>query len=168
MKIELIDLTGVTRDSDKLRTTIYIHTDRYDRTLEEWIRLGQFELRQDINPHMIIARGDATDFEHDAIYLLRLPIIGLTLDRIAYGATTLEAYIHPDVDPDGHDFGVPPPGYNPMKLKGVTKCHQCKGDEAHVIVPEGNYTPKFNPELYEQVRGKKITIHTGFKREHDK
>ena len=157
MSIEFVDLTKVTRGSDKVGTTIYIHM----RNRYKWLEFGQMELRQDVDPNRIIARGHATDFEHDAIYILRLPVLGVRLESINYGVTVLEAYVYPNDDPNYPDFRVPSPGYNPMGAKGARMCREC-GD--HVIVPEEFTSPSFDEKLYNLVRGRKITIHTGLRR----
>ena len=152
----MVDLTKVTRDSDKIRTQILIKTCRY-KPATEWLVFGQMELRQDIYPNWIAARSDATDFEHDSIYILRLPIIGVRLSGVRYGKTFMEGYVHPHAE---DDFHVPTSSdYDPEKEDGSMLCEDCA--EPHIIVPEGFYVPKFNKELYEKVRGHQIMIVTG-------
>lgn len=161
MAIERIDLRSVTRSSDIARTTIGIYMGaRLEGrdAFNPWIEMGACEVRNEgslcwISSHL---NYGVTDFEHDSAYALRLPLIGLQFSSVYNHYTVLKAYI----DPNNEDeFHVPGPGYNPVALENAYECPDCK--DKHMIVPEGNYVPPVNKELYEKVRGREIDIRIG-------
>ena len=159
--VELTDLRSITRRSDKCVT----HVDLYDRKecrLTPWLIFGEAQMRIDepryggriVWLESYLASG-VTDFEHDSAYALRLSLVGLEFRDIAYHYARFNAII----DPDGDNFHVPMPGYNPMQEKGALMCEDCK--EPHIIVPEGFYVPRFNRELYAAVKGMTVEISIG-------
>lgn len=161
-KYPLIDLTAISR-SKRVTTGVKIF-DGYDGF--PWLKFGEFDLTYVENKkfHRLDARmgRGATDFEHDSAHVVILSIIGLELDLITYGFTTLVGWIDPSESLNEerfHDFHVPPPGYDPTKLPGASTCKRCKPH--HPIVPEGYFVPKFDPDLYRLVAGKRIEIATG-------
>ena len=167
--IQLTDLRSITRMSDKCLTTVTIHLDWEKKTT--WLQFGAAQLRtQKDRPdgrHRLEARmtEGVTDFEHDSAYALRLPLVGLFFEGVEYHQSTFSAWIDPNDDPNGGgrftDFHVPRSGYDPTKHPETHKCKQCKGKESHLIVPEGFYVPRFDKELYEAVRGKRVDIRIG-------
>lgn len=160
----LIDLTKICRDAAKLSTTILIYTD-YERS--EWLRLGQCRLRaRESNQKGIWELAayleNATDFEHDSAFALKMELVGVMFEGIEYGQTSFQAWIKSD---DPEDFRVPNAGYDPRKHKDTARCKekQCE-DKGHYIVPEGFYVPPPNIELYEAVKGRRIEVQTGLRR----
>lgn len=85
-----------------------------------------------------------------------MDLIGIEFEFMDSGMSYIKGWIRPD-SPEG--FLVPPVTYNP--LKGATRCKECKGKDAHVIVDEGFYVPEINQELWEKVRGCVVDIRTG-------
>jgi hypothetical protein len=100
---------------------------------------------------------NATDFEHDAAWLLKMELVGVELDSMTYGQTCIQGWIRAD---HSEAFRVPSAGYNPVKHKDATPCREkdCRRGEKHIIVPEGFYVPPENPELFNIVRGRRIEI----------
>jgi hypothetical protein len=145
-----MDFRKLSRCSDRVLTTISLYTD-YERS--PWIKLGEIQLREQDNRH----RGawtlsayllNATDFEHDSAYLLKMELVGVTFTAVEYGQTRFEGFIRPD--------------YNPLRLKGTTQCKRCRrGGKTHPMVPEGHYVPPINTELFNIVRGRRIEVVTG-------
>lgn len=158
----LLDLTSMGRDKNKISTSVLIYTD-YERS--EWIRCTEISLlhRDHDNSWCMQAfLSNATDFEHDSARMLSIDLIAVEMDMIKYGQTSFTAYIKPD---SADKFYVPTAGYNPLKLKDTTKCSHknCRREESHLIVPEGNYYPPPNYALFDEVRGRKIEVRTGVK-----
>jgi hypothetical protein len=68
------------------------------------------------------------------------------------------------VDPGRkEDFHVPLPGYNPFEHPKTEKCPDCTGKDhtPHMMVPEGLYVPPHEPQLFELVKGRVVTITIG-------
>lgn len=159
MKVELTDLTGITRDNKRVRTTVYLHENNYGDKIP-WLIFGQAEVRNEERICWLDARmtEGVSDFEHDSAHALRLPLIGLKFEQVWYHTTYITAWVDPN-NPDG--FHVPRPGYNPMKHPDAEVCEADYCGEPHPIVPQGYYVPPFDKELYEAVKGKKIEIIIG-------
>ena len=157
MKLEEIDLRPISRDSEKLYCKVYLRDENYDEA--RWLILGCASLRETSDGQQLIARMDATDFEHDSAYVIVLPLIGVTFQSIHNHTVTLTAWIDPDA---ASDFSVPQTGYDPTKHKDAYICEEgrCK-EHPHPMVPEGYYTPPHNRKLYDAVRGKRVKIHFG-------
>ena len=164
-EIERLDLRSITRSSDRAFTRVILIDDyafeHVDRRID-WILLGESNLRTDVREPWLeshLNKG-VTDFEHDSAYALRLPLIGLTLGGLAVmnNVVHFKAWINPN-RPD--DFHVPEPKYDPTKHPDACECPDCKGDDRHIIVPEGFYVPPANPELFEKVRGRQVEIQIG-------
>lgn len=157
-KIPLIDLTGLCRTPDKVYCEVRVEPPYGNRT--PWLKLGAVSLDHHDrgNWWRLTARMDATDFEHDSLYALSLGLVGLTLKFMSNHHFHYEAYLHPDPE----NFKVPSEGYDPRTAKGVTKCNgkEC-GRGKHLVVPDGNYTPKLNPEMFKLVRYSLLTIAIG-------
>jgi hypothetical protein len=137
----------------------------YQRT--EWIRCGEIDLfERDSHHHKGVWQLKAfldkvTDFEHDSASAFRFELVGVEFNHITYGGTTLSGWIKAG-DPEA--FRVSPdPNYNPLLLKGTTKCRQCKGKDSHLIVPEGYYIPPIDEDFYNLCSGRKVEIRTGVK-----
>jgi|GEM_PF-2518730 hypothetical protein len=176
------DLRRITRDSDQLECTVTIHLGR-DRAAREilvrWLQMGAVEIHRQrerddggwcLQAHLA---DNASDLDHSTAWAVRLPLIGLRLGDLGVymSRTHLTAWIDPEIDEGDRAFGVPRPGYNPMALPGVKQCSGvydgktswCKwaDGEPHVIVPDEFYTPPFDAELYEVVRGRRVDIVVG-------
>ena len=54
---------------------------------------------------------NATDFEHDAAWLLKIELIGVEFTSVEYGQTHFQAYIKGD---DEDDFRIGNADYNPL------------------------------------------------------
>ena len=161
MKVELTDLTDITRNSKIAKTTVYLQ-DRYGNKVP-WLILGEVEVRNEGKICWLSAylTEGVSDFEHDSAHAVRLPLIGLKLDHVWYHTTYITAWIDPN---DSESFHVPKPGYNPMKHPEACMC-EADYCEPHMMVPPGYYVPPHDAELYEAVKGKKIEISIGFNRE---
>ena len=159
MPIEEIDLRGISRYSENLKCTVYIREPESWRD-EPWIHLGQVSFRNiGKGKADLIARMDATDFEHDSAYVIVLPIIGLRLDEVYYHQTILEGWICPEDGPD--NFHVPSSSdYDPTKLPDAYICEDERCNR-HPIVPEGYYVPPFDEKLFNRVRGCRVKIYLG-------
>ena len=162
-RFPLIDLRAVTRQSDRYMTTVRLHRDHFRS--KEWIVMGQARLVARYRSQgPTIWTFDAyltegvTDFEHDSAYAIRIPLVGVEFRSVYYGQTEVIAAIDP-MDFEG--FHVPPPGYNPMKHPDAHECKSEHCEEPHVIVPEGNYVPPNNVELFKMVRGRFVEITFG-------
>lgn len=158
------DLRSITRDSRTQRTVVTVHLDWQTRAT--WLVFGQGRLRFFEKKHTwqlaAFLKDGASDFEHDSAFALQLPLIGLQFEGTEYHQSTFVAWVDPNGDEPFQDFRVPRPGYNPMKHKDAILCRKgrCK-EEPHIMVPEGFYVPKYDPELYRAVRGKKVEISIG-------
>jgi hypothetical protein len=155
-----MDFRPLSRNSDKILTTVTLYTD-YDRSA--WIKLGEIQLHERDNNHrgawMLSAYLlDATDFEHDSAHLLKMELVGVVFTAVEYGQTRFEGFIRAD---DEDTFRVGGPDYNPLLLKGTTRCKRCRRNKTHPIVPEGHYVPPLNAELFNIVRGRRVEVVTG-------
>ncbi len=161
----LTDLRSITRgESACLRTKVDI-VDEHDR--HAWLIWGAAQIskqgrgaggRWRIEGRL--AEG-VTDFEHDAPYAVRLPVIGLALDDI--GVLGHVAHFVAWIDPsDEEGFCVPDPGYDPISDPRSTRCTdpRCE-NKGHIIVPERNFVPPPNPRLWRQVAGRQVAIIVG-------
>lgn len=153
--MDKIDLSKITRNSKNCLTNVMILEEFGERT--DWITFGQASIDLHGDTHVLQAHGPEgwTDLEHDLIYVLRLPIIGLQLSSlvVSYHTTYLTGWI----SSDPNDFRVPTSDYDVGAV--AEKCYSCGID--HMVVPEGYYVPKRNNELFESVKGKKVLITIG-------
>ena len=164
MSIETLDLRKRARDAQKAITTIYV-TDEWDQKAEEWLVLGPIEMHKRERNGKWTLRAYAcgprnihlTDYEHDSAQLLSFDIIGLQTDMVINGRFILSGWIETDPTSDG--FRIPTAGFN--CAKGAVPCDvkECKGEHAHLIGEY--YCANHNPELYEQLRGRRLRIETG-------
>jgi hypothetical protein len=154
-----IDLRAITRYPKLCKTRVILYWDWNRENAFEWILAGQSQImlsdRKNDNVSLD-ARMDATDREHDSAYAFKLPIIGLRLEHVWYHTSHFVAWVNPN---EPEDFNVPDAGYNPTKDPNAYRCKECKGKEAHIIVP--NFVPPSNLPLFELVKGKKIEIEIG-------
>jgi hypothetical protein len=158
------DLRPYCRESKTAETTVDIFEWIDDRQQHPWLKLGQVQLEPSESrnrPRVWTLKAfldrNATDQEHDSAQILRLPLIGVELQMIAYQRILLYAYIDPSIEDDdrfGH-FRVPRPDYNPFP-KDHEVCTSC--DKKHPIV---QYLPPFDKQLYQSVRGKAVEIAIG-------
>lgn len=158
--LPLRDLCYLCRDADRCLTRVRVKH-AWDRAKDfEWLRLGAVSIvrrsQYESGRWILQARMDATDFEHDSAYVIRLPLVGLQLDSLAvhHHSTHLVAWVDSN---DTDEFNVPEVGYDPARAKGSSTCREC--DPSHRIVPSGCYVPKFDAELFERVRGKQLEIY---------
>lgn len=162
-----MDFRPLSRNSDKIETTIILYTD-YERS--EWIKLGEIMMRErgsnfkgiwQLSAYLL----NATDFEHDTASILRMELVGVTFTAVEYGQTRFEGFIRADEE---DQFRVGGPDYNPLTLKDTKQCKGTRKDyckwadgKPHPIVPEGFYIPPVNAELFNIVRGRRIEVVTG-------
>ena len=165
LKLLETDLRSITRDSDRVVTRVFFER-THNQSEFTWLIFGQTQVRTsrdrpDGRWRLDARMGNgATDFEHDSAYAISLPLVGLQFLRVDYHQTELVAWVDPNCGQTQTDFHVPRPGYNPMIHKDAYLCKE-KKCQRHPIVPEGLWTPPFDPELYKLVRGKKVVIHIG-------
>jgi len=151
--IQLIDLSAITRDSDKNRTTVSFVE---GRKIVPWLTFGQAQLREERdNRYRLVAylTEGVTDCEHDSSYAVRLPLIGVTLKSVHYHDTHIAAWINPNSE---RDFCVPLPNYDPATRPEAYTCEDC--EEPHLVTA---YCPPFNGALWNTVRGKEVEIIIG-------
>lgn len=162
------DMRKITRSPDRMLSVVrFVHWSRRST----WLVFGEARLRHNEkqNTWQLAAHlaDSACDFEHDTAYAFQLPLIGLSFQGTDWHTSSFIAWIDPD-DQDG--FRVPKPGYNPMKHPKAEKCSgvydekkglYCKWNEGkpHIIVPF--FLPPHEPELWREVRGKKVEIEIG-------
>lgn len=160
-KTEVLDLTGITRGSDTIRTTIEMG-DGYSRGGEMVIQLGECNLfergghRGEWELRSYLNRG-ATDPEEDSAHALSLGLVGVALESLHYGGATIICH----VSGDRGAFRVPPPDYDPFGLEGTVICTQC--EEPHPVVPEDYYLPpktKEQGKLFERFKAQPVKIRT--------
>jgi hypothetical protein len=167
----MIDLRPICRDSDQFTTTVYL-VHPYEGK-EPWLILGLSSLnrRDGRNSHRwdlrarlgaeSPERGVPTDFEHDNAYAAWLPLIAVSFDMVMERIFVFTAHIDPT--PNLSDFRVPDPDYDPRKHPNAFECEDesctsLQEGRPHTIVPEGFYSPPFNHELHEKVRGWQVEI----------
>lgn len=160
MMIEEVDLSSITRDSDKVYTKVLLARSRDDWEIRKWLRFGQAQLRMEEHSCWISAylASGVTDFEHDSAYALKLPLIGVKYKYTMWHDSHFEAWIDPNSE---DDFRIPPVGYNPMAREDIHICENC--EKPHIIVPEGCYLPPVNKNLFEKVKGRRVEIVIGYK-----
>lgn len=162
--IQETDLLSISRASDRCRTSVSIRID-WDWQVQ-WLLFGACNILalRDGRQHYLEGRAVAglTDFEHDAVVLVRLPLIGLMFDKLmVHGHTTHLVGWVASSDEEA-DFRVPRPGYDPANHKDAFTCEDQRcAKEPHRIVPEGSYIPRFDRELYEAVKGREVEILIG-------
>jgi hypothetical protein len=148
-----LDLREFCRNQDTIGTTIYMHWGLHNRF--PWIKLAQFRLQNRENSNfpgvwsIDAYLGRKKDDEGDSAFILSFEVIGVKFDFIRYGYTGVDAYINPNLD-DYDTFNVPKQDYEVRDKHGGTK-----------------YIPEDNRELYNLVRGKRISILTGPPGEND-
>jgi len=151
------DLTGITVDSDVVRTTVWL-CDEFGHRELKWLSFGAAEIRlarESLRParwwlQAYLGQG-ATDWEHDNALAVRLPLLGLELQMVRWSNVFLGALI------DGRDpaeFRVPGPGYNPIAEGKICDSEHC--GRRHPVVE--NYLPPENPGLLQEVVGRQVEI----------
>lgn len=175
MELKETDLRSISRDSATCRTTVTVDMgyDEKGRMLKvRWLIAGQGQL-QPIDSSLSIRRwlltsylDNATDFEHDSAYAFRLPLVAVELKAVWWHTLHIDALVQP-YDPE--DFHVPLPGYNPLEHPDTEPCQaeQCRGKQAHLIVPEGLYVPPLEMELFNLVAGRPVEVTIGLAREEE-
>ena len=166
--VELVDLRGITRHTDKVVTSVYITESPWSSTRCHWLCCGEPKIRIDRTSGLDTVKrytlsaylsGGATDCEHDSAHAFSLPLLALEFDGLELGRVFFGAIVDP-TDPD--DFRVPDPGYNPMEHPDAEMCTTgpCAKDP-HIIVPEHLYLPPINRKLFRKVAGKQVQITFG-------
>ncbi|NIT79617.1 MAG: hypothetical protein GWN58_33205 [Anaerolineae bacterium] len=158
------DLRDISRGADKCLTTVTIRMGEWwDRATDQpWLKFGMADIRHfgdtDFPWWRLAAylKSGATDFEHDSAFALRLPLATLDYTFTMNHGSRFLGIVHPDM---ADEFHVPLAGYSPLEKANL--CPHCKETEAHLMVPEGNYVPPFEAELWEAVRGRPVVIHLG-------
>lgn len=159
--VEPVDLRKICFGSAYVTATV-----RMDQQFD-WLVLGQIALlRSDTrNTWTLSARlPNATDFDHSSVYALKLDLVGVELDMIAYGQTIVRGWIRAD---DAEKFRVPiSSAYDPRiadissgrvrKLCSLPECNAV--NKQHFIIPDEYYVPKHDAALYERVRGCRVEI----------
>lgn len=157
-----LDLSELSR-GENVKTKIYVQIGWSRNSQQDWLTLGEVHLTKksreaDIPTWSLQAYlGEHTDQEHDSAYLLSMDLIAVTLNMLCYGETV----IHAIIDPNDSRFHVPDENWD--YFEGARDCTlpRCK-DEPHKLV---EYLPPHNQDLYEKLKGKKVTIVTGVKRD---
>ena len=157
-KIQTVDLTDFCRPSSVVTQVSVLG---YEKQL--WLKLREFELWKSASRHLgkrwlfKAYLQNATDFEHDSAQIISMVLTGVEIDHVSYGTTEINGFIAAELE----SFRVPDPNYNPLTDKRTVKCKDCKGEDKHVIVPEGMYVPPPNEALYKELVGCPIEIKTG-------
>lgn len=160
-KFPVIDLRNICRGLGEVETRVSL-VDSVGRAQENWLHLGEASVQKRGDnrgfPKWVLqARINATDFEHDSAYVCVLPLVGVAFEACYNHGVLLHAIID-----TSEEIRVPQDGtYDPAKMKGSYKCEQCKGKQAHRVVPEGFYQPPFQLKLQEELRGQAVEIFIG-------
>jgi len=166
MKIELTDLRHFSPDMDKCLTEVRVYAGTQPHRNDGfcWLQLGRCDLlRRDATP---ITRWSlqsrlytATDFEHDAADIVRLPLVAVEFDIMFGHRVHLTAIIPRHIDWDCGEFAVPLPGYDPLAAETTSTCERCS--LPHPLVGSDHYIPPFNEELFNLVAGHPVVISIG-------
>ena len=119
-KIAHVDLRNITRESDRIKTVVSF-VNRYGREEKPWLTLGMCDLIYGSNSNLwnmraFMKRG-VTDFEHDSVRAVCLPLIGVSFESIFYGRCTFSGWIDPALGPlDNFHFPLSSE-YDPTKHK---------------------------------------------------
>lgn len=152
--VDFMDLTKLSRGSDKVLTAVTMNN-------REWLRLGAIRLQRvrdsgewELSSYLL----NATDFEHDSAFILRMHLIGVEYGVLEYGALRFTGWVKPDDD----TFRVPTVDYDPLISSKPCDHDQCLKDP-HLLVREKCYLPPPNPDLLHQVIGTRLDVWTGLK-----
>jgi len=135
------------------RVSVLIH-----HTSFEWLAFGvASRVGLDARSQWIAAylpRG-FTDASHHAAYALWFDVIGIRLESIRDGVTTLAAYIAGSAVDSGTSFNVPSAVPD---LSLLPDCPHCTGDRRHKITFD---SPEANVSLWKKLRGVEVKITMG-------
>jgi hypothetical protein len=153
-KIEKLDFRPITYSG--LRACIKAEMEPYGPK-ETWIETGNLKISSSGEGSLLRRTVESQldsvcDPEHDPCKAFSFSVIGLQFVFSMSATMLFEGVIDPT-----RAFCVPGPDYDPAKTHGEP-CSHCKGDEAHLLVPDGFYMPPKNPELFRQMAGKTIEI----------
>lgn len=169
--IEKLDLTGYTRNVEKVRTMIFIdNREEYgDNPQPLWIECGDIQMsKRDREPIWTIGARMSygiTDFEHDAAYAFVFEAIGVEFESAYFGDFRFSGWI---AFHDYSQFRIPEAAYDPNKDPEGSRCTEksCKaeakkkGEKPHLILGE-RFSPKANLELFKKLRGRRFIIQFG-------
>jgi len=162
MKLELLDLTSISRSADTVQCDISLWN---PETLMRvgWIRSGALCMSYHQNLHTWevgcrLIEG-VTDEEHDSSWAFRFTAVGVWTTGVYNGCCTFEGWLGGEAE----DFRVPTTTLMP-KLEPCSSC--AKNGNPHNIA---RYLPEPNPELWEQVRGWRfeVSVHTPSRKDLD-
>lgn len=181
----LTDLRGICRERDRCVARVDFMDD-YGHKRVPWIITGQAQFRAESESgrrpgeyRFEAYLDNATDFEHDSAYAIRLPLVGVQFVSGYYHTMTFVALVDPSPvgQEFGNDFGVPRAGYDPRKHPDAQTCRdkRCHEEDeggkvrkSHIIVPQGFYVPPYDRELHEFARARRVEVTFGPARKDDK
>jgi hypothetical protein len=151
-----IDLTKVTRNSDKVTTTVEVKGP--DGSFYEWLRFGELSRFGSGQRFLgVYYTYGVTDTEHDSAYAIHFDVTGVKFMNVYGGNIEFEAIIA-GADEDVESFKVPTGSIDSLdELEG----EECEEDNdycdlgPHIMI---EYTPKQNTELWKKLRGREIRI----------
>ena len=161
-KIELTDLRSITRNSDRGRGVVLLHSYRASDA-KTWLVFGEGNVRQshwrDFQTHTLTARMTVgvRDREGDSAYALQLTLIGLSSPEIIDGITLMRGWIDPN---ESAEFRVPRPGYDPTKMP-ETRVIGPRDAVPTIVVPDQYWLPPFDLALFKAVRGRPVELRFG-------
>ena len=164
-----LDLTSLTRDSDKVFTHVQLEdfnlrealttTDgEGDKTSHNWLEFGQGGIQ--VNDRTGVAllggrmRDGVTDFEHDSCYVVYIKLVGVTWKFMECNVSYFDAHITPDPS----EIRIYDPSFKPEETEGAWQCEDC--EDHHWMLPDGHFTPETS-DLCRLVAGKRVTIIMG-------
>lgn len=148
-----LDLRNATRDSAYVSTVIDVVVRHHQF---RWLTLGGLS-RAEVASERVQWIGayfseGITDHDEQSAYAVCFDVVGLALDDLHQGVTTLRAWIAGTAEA-AERFHVPS---TPYDLSTFAWCPSCKGDDRHRVT---SYTPRPNLELWRKLRGSKVLIH---------
>jgi hypothetical protein len=162
MSLKTVDLRGLSRDSDRIRTEVKFDSYSHSRQFEDrqpWLVLGSTNLDRTGPTWTLksyLAEG-ITDQEHDSAFCLHLGLVGVEFKHTWYGTSFWTAWISSDIN----NFKVAPANYQEILDKYGEPCDHCTGEDAHPMVPGDLWTPPENKKFFEWARGAQVEITIG-------
>lgn len=164
------DLRSITRNADSCLTLVSLVHPSSENQL--WLMFGEAHIRECKPKHELCAylHEGATDMEHDSAWALRVPLIGLTYQSVAYHTLTCQAWVAPWEDaPFREDMRVPLPGQDYWSLAFERQCREktcCVDDDGnfdkkHPGHPITKYLPDPANKLHRLLGGRLVEIQMG-------